>query len=394
MTSDTKMPSLFSRIFFLITLLFTCSYLIGCGQNSVNAPSPVASSTLSESISNGNTQLGTPQIISLLVPLQGPLSGVGQAVKQGFLAAAQANQNKPQIIVIDTTKEPSIQAAYDQALAQKAQLIVGPLLKPQVQTLAGLQLSTPVLALNYLNPDISTPPELFQFGLSPLDEARQAAQQAWKSGRRSALIMTLSDNWGTQIGQTFADEWKSLGGTIADRLTLAQSSSALTRQISHFLQFKPPHDRRTDFDVIFLASNPKVGRQVIPLLKFYYAGDIPVYATAAIYTGLPNRRLDNDLNQVIFCSAPWTLGQNTPNPALYEQLLISANSPGFFRRHRSYYALGVDAFHITQQLAYLNQSSAQTLPGTTGQLTLNEQRRIVRQLTCAQFIKGHVRLIN
>ncbi len=386
--------ALFSRILFFIVLLLNTFYLAGCGQNSTHAPSSVSAALLEDRL-NGAANIGTgaPQLIALLIPLQGPLASVGQAVKQGFTAAAQENGQNPQIIIIDTSKEPTIQAAYDKALAQNAQFVVGPLLKPQVQALASLQLSTPVLALNYLNPDISMPAELYQFGLSPLDEAREAARKAWQKGLRSALIMTANGNWGTQIGQAFANEWKNLGGNVVDRLTLAQNSSALTRQVSHFLQFKPPHDRRTDFDVIFLASDPKLGRQVNPLLKFFYAGNIPVYATAAIYSGLPNRRLDNDLNHIIFCSAPWTLGMNTPNPLLYERLQ-AANSSEFFRRHRSYYALGVDALHLTRQLSRLNQSPSQTLSGATGQLTLNNQHRIVRQLPCAQFRRGHLALIN
>lgn len=382
------MTFLFSRLLPLIILLFSSLISTGCSQNSTNAPSPVSPNSL-EKNRQAIFSSGNPSIIALLVPLQGQFGNIGQAVKQGFLAAAQENRNNPQIIIVDTTKELSIQAAYDKALAQKAQIIVGPLLKPQVQTLAGLELSTPVLTLNYLNPDISTPAALYQFGLSPLDEAQELARKAWQSGHRSALIMTSS--WGSQIAQTFANEWKNLGGNIVDRLVLSQNSSALTGQIRHFLQFKPPHDRRTDFDVIFLASNPKIGRQVTPLLKFFYAGNIPVYATASIYSGTPNSRLDNDLNGIIFCSAPWTLGRNTPNPLLYERLQ-AANSLEFFRHNRSYYALGVDALHITQQLSRL--SSSQTLQGTTGQLTLNSQRRIVRQMPCAQFRRGRLVLIN
>ena len=388
------MRPLFSRTFYLVSLFITCSYLTGCGQNSVNAPSVASTNTLTQSIANGNTQAGVPQIIALLVPLQGPLSGVGQAVKQGFMAAAQATRTSPpNVIVIDTTKQVSTQGAYEKALSYKAQMVVGPLLKTQVQTLAGLQLTTPALALNYLNPDISTPPELYQFGLSPLDEVRQVVQQAWQTGRRSALVINLGDAWGSQLGQSFANEWKRAGGKVVGRLNLSQNSSAFNRQIRNFLQFKPPHDRRTDFDVVFLAINPKVARQVIPLLKFYYVGDVPIYATASVYAGVPNRRLNNDLNQVIFCSAPWGLGQNTPYPSLYEQLQI-ANPTGHFRRYRSYYALGVDAYHLTQQLAYLNQSPSNSIPGATGQLSLDAQHRIVRQLICAQFNKGYVTLIN
>ncbi|MDQ8039795.1 MAG: penicillin-binding protein activator [Rickettsiella sp.] len=384
------MSFLFSRLLLSIILLFSSSiYLSGCSQNSANAPSPVPADMLSRNLRN-NFPLANPKIIALLVPLQGQLGPIGQAIKQGFLTAAQENGSNAQIIIIDTTKEPTIQAAYNKALAQKAQFVVGPLLKPQVQVLAGLELSTPVLALNYLNSDISTPAELYQFGLSPLDEAQELTTKAWQSGRRSALIMTSS--WGSQIAQTFADEWKNLGGHVVERLTLSQNSSALTGQIRRFLQFKPPHEIRTDFDVIFLASDPKTARQVKPLLKFYFAGDIPVYATASIYSGRPNSRLDNDLNGIIFCSTPWSLGRGAgaPNRLLYEKLQ-AANSLEFFRHYRSYYALGVDALHIAQQLSSL--ANSQILAGATGQLSL-KQHRIVRQMPCAQFRRGHITLIN
>lgn len=381
------MSFLFSSRLPRIILLSSCIFLIGCSANSVHAPAPVSLSGRTN-----NYPPDTPHIIALLVPLQGQLGGVGRAVKQGFVAAAEANTIHPQIIIIDTTKEPTIPAAYQQAVAQKAQFIVGPLLKPQVQAIASLQLNTPVLALNYLNPDISTPPVLYQFGLSPCDEAQQAARNAWQRKHHSALIMAVNNSWGTQVSQVFADEWNSLGGEVVDRLALAQNPAALTQQIKHFLHFKPPHERRTDFDVIFLASDATIGRQVKPLLKFFYAGDVPVYATASIYSGTPNARLDNDLNHIIFCSAPWALGINNPHTLLYERLQ-AANTPGFFHL-RSYYALGIDAFHIVQQLPYLTQSASQTLYGTTGQLTLNNQRRIVRQLPCAQFRNGHVSLIS
>jgi outer membrane PBP1 activator LpoA protein len=373
----------FLRLLFLVIFLFSTPFLIGCTH--AHVPAPVALDTLPDS----NKSSVVPTSIALLLPLQGPFGSIGQAVKQGFLASTHEYGDQPHIIFVDTTQEPSIQAAYSKAIDQKAQFVVGPLFKSQVQTLAGLQLSTPVLALNYLTADINTPPELYQFGLSPLDEARQASLKAWQNGRRSALIMTSSGTWGSQISQTFADQWTNLGGKVVDRLALSQDTSALTRQIRAFLHFKPPHDRRTDFDVIFLASNPQIGRQLKPLLKFFYAGDIPVYATASIYSGLANsRRLDNDLDGVIFCSAPWTIGKRATLSSIYEQL--QACDPESFRRNRNYYALGVDAFHIVQQLPNLNQSLSQPLLGATGQLTLNNQHRIVRELICSQFRRGTV----
>ena len=97
---------------------------------------------------------------------------------------------------------------------------------------------------------------------------------------------------------------------------------------------------------------------------------------------------DKDLNQIIFCAAPWSLANNSIEPNLYQQL--KSVSPERFSRNSKYYALGIDAFHIIQQLGRLNQSQQQTLQGTTGMLSLNSQHRIARQLPCAQFRNGNL----
>jgi outer membrane PBP1 activator LpoA protein len=65
-----------------------------------------------------------------------------------------------------------------------------------------------------------------------------------------------------------------------------------------------------------------------------------------------------------------------------------------FSRNCKYYALGIDAFHIIQELGRLNQSPQQTLQGTTGILSLNKQHRVVRQLPCAQFRHGSLVPVN
>lgn len=367
-------------------LLFMALVLTACSSHSANSPSGTLSS-------KKNLSADIAQRIALLVPLEGPLARVGQSVKQGFLAAAQEAGATQQVIVINTSTGPSIQSAYTQALAKKVQFIVGPLLKPQVQSLASLQPNMPVLTLNYLNSDISTPIGLYQFGLSPLDEVQQATQVAWQKGYRSALIITEHGSWGTQIGEAFARQWQTLGGKVVDQIAFSQNSAVTTQQMSRFLHFQAPHERRTDFDVIFLASSPQIGRQVKPLLKFFYAGDIPVFATAAIYSGMPqSQRLDSDLNQIIFCAAPWSLAKSHVEPYLYQQLKTA--SPQYFGRDSQYYALGIDAFHITQQLGRLNQSPQQTLAGASGLLSLNSQRRIVRQLPCAQFRHRNIVLLD
>lgn len=382
--------SLLNRVYILVSLLLISLGLVACASNSSRVPNPVVPSSNSNSALLASTfaHNNVIQPIALLLPLQGPLANIGQSVKQGFLAAAEENGSSPRIILIDTSVESSIQAAYTAAIAKNAQIIVGPLLKPEVQSIASFQTKIPILALNYLKADISTPPELYQFGLSPIDEAQQVTHLAWQNNKRSALIITANGNWGAQIGEAFAQQWQALGGVVVGQLALSENPADITKQMRNFLHFKPPHDRRTDFDVIFLASSPQIGRQVKPLLKFYFAGDIPVYATASIYSGICAKRFDKDLNQVIFCAAPWSLANNNVEPNLYQQL--KSASPERFSRNSKYYALGIDAFHIIQNLEILKQSPQQTLQGATGILSLNSQHRIARQLPCAQFRNGNI----
>ncbi|WP_280522018.1 penicillin-binding protein activator [Candidatus Coxiella mudrowiae] len=63
--------------------------------------------------------------------------------------------------------------------------------------------------------------------------------------------------------------------------------------------------RREDFDTIFLVANSRQERQIIPLLRFYYADDVSIYATSAIYS--PSVIIDYDLDGMIFDDMPWVL---------------------------------------------------------------------------------------
>ncbi len=375
----------------LVIVFFSSSFLFtGCSALSTRAPATVPTQWMDRSASN--TQ--TPRSIALLLPLRGTLGPVGQAIRQGFLTAAQMNNGPhPQINIIDTTTEASIEAAYHKALSQKAQLIVGPLLRAQVQRIAELDLNVPVIALNYVDPNVRTASNLYQFGLSPRDEARQAVHAAWEQGYRQALLLAVSTAWGTQLAQAFRTEWEQLGGHIVEQASLSPRPRDLTAQIRHLLQFTKPNQRRTDFDVIFLASDKTIARQVKPLLKFFYAGDVPVYASASVYEVNSSRQSNNDLNGLIFCAAPWMLGQRTAYANVYAQLQTTTPAV-LLNRYRAYYALGVDAFVLSQNLAPLHATPETSLSGATGQLRLTAQRSVTRQLPCAQFKQGRLVTLN
>jgi outer membrane PBP1 activator LpoA protein len=336
-----------------------------------------------------------PKQVALLLPLQGKLADVGQAVRDGFLAAynaAPVNARPEHINIIDTNSVESVQAAYQQAVKQGADFIIGPIAKPDVQAISNMpSLSVPTLALNYLDMDQAVP-QLYQFGLSPLDEARQAAALARQKGAQAALVIAPAGEWGTSVAHAFEDQWQALGGTVTDSLfftgTTTETLSQQIRELLHFSQTDEhaTFSRRRDFDVIFLATSATVARQIRSLLKLYYAGDVPIYATSLVYSGKAQASASNDLNGITFCDAPWALNDRNAYPDLHQRLALFW--PLNFQQNARLYALGVDAYQVMTQLNQLADSSQKNLSGATGVLSINDQHRVVRQLECAQLRNG------
>jgi hypothetical protein len=344
-----------------------------------------------------------PQQIALLLPLQGRLAKAAEAVRDGFFAAyyrALYEQNRaPRIRQYDTSED--VISAYEQAVADGADLIIGPLDKEKVAELSLLpSLPIPVLTLNYTD---SLPPQalpgLYQFGLAVEDEARQAARQAYIEGHRHALVLVPSQDWSARSAKAFMDEWESLGGTVVSNnqfvgsgdysrviknaMLIEQSEARaleLERLFGANLQFEPR--RRQDIDMIFLIADPVQARQIKPTLAFHFAGSIPVYATSQVYSGVPSAKADRDLNDVRFNAMPWifdtssrekkTIGQHAQSSAIYSRL----------------HALGVDVYRLYPRLTQLAQVPDMRLYGATGALRLRDNNRIEREQTWARFRNG------
>lgn len=387
--------SLYCICFILCSQLFACSVFNDLFQT--NEPSTPQTSATSHAQATTPTT-GKPQKIFVLLPLQGKYGDSGQAVRNGFMAAFYANKSNkgtpPTIKVLDTTNQ-NINTIYQQALSQGADLIVGPLDKDQVQTLIkGTRLTVPTLALNDVTD--KNVPNLFQFGLSQLDEADQVAQRALHDGHRRALIIAPAGNWGAGIVARFKSRWQTEGGVVVDQLYYQQSAqlSEKIRQVLHVapqVGKKPAPGlvrRRQDIDMIFLLAEPARAREIAPLLKFYYAGNLPTYATSSIYSGITNATQDGDLDNIRFADMPWVLGGLPNNLTLLQQNVADLWKTSYTRNPKLY-ALGADAFELSLHLNQINQNPIQGLPGATGTLYLRDNQKIYRELPWAKMREGN-----
>jgi len=370
---------------------------------------PVLPERLNDLQSRRQEDIAIPHKIALLLPLQGKFSKAAEAVRDGFLAAYyhRQTQTKQSVQVYNLSNSEDVMATYQQAVDEGANFIVGPLNKSHIRQLVESgDLPVPTLALNYIETE-DVPVNLFQFGLSPEEEARQVAERTWLDGHVNAAVLSPTGPWGDRVYLAFKTRWQEVGGNVVQHQTYNAAkndySAAIRnllsisdsrrrfRSMSHLLnqnlKFTPR--RRQDIDFIFLAAYPRQARQIRPQLKFYHASGVPVYATSHVYTGNLNPERDRDMDGLVFGDMPWVLTGGTTHRGLRTEVAPYISKAG--NRLQRLYALGIDSFNIIAALTPLRQYPYQRYDGETGSLSLDAKQRLHRQLTWVRFRSGNPR---
>ncbi len=341
-----------------------------------------------------------PSAIAILLPDTGPYAKAAQAIYEGFMAAYYQDNtlNKPSLRFYDSG-QGSIANLYHQAVAEGAELVIGPLSKQNIRQLADAsEFKIPVLALNQI-PELSKS-NFFQFGLNPEDEIDQITGQAMLDGYKKALILTPDTDQGLRIAKYFSEYWQRINGIVLESQSynpkatdFSESIKSLLnlneslqryhkiRKLIPFAKFTPR--RRQDVDVIFLNADNITARLINPQLRFYHANHVPVYATPDIYTGIQQPTQDIDLNNITFCDAPWFFDSYYLGKP--SQTDLQGKSQQFPNQYLRLIALGIDAYNLVEHLNNLDNIQYQ---GATGHLLLTGQNKIKRNLICAKFSQG------
>ena len=348
-----------------------------------------------------------PDQVALLLPLSGDYKREGESIQNGFLSAhyslSDDEQGIKKIKIYDTQEFQDTVAAYDQALEDGADFVVGPLLQDSVNNLAKkIAFSVPVLTLNSLDNDESLI-RMYQFSLSSVDEAISTSNKVIIDQNKIGLIIAPDNEWGHRLEEIYTTTLESMGGVIIESQFYNQNEKDFSSELKELLEislsekrynrlsanlnedlsFSPR--RRQDVDFIFLvAADTTSGKLLKSQLNYHLSGDeaLPVYSTSTIYSY--NTNLD-DLNGIIFTDAPWVIDQqiwlkNLPTT-------LRKYWPGDAIQSRQN-AMGYDAYFLVAAINSLKNYSMQELNGATGQLYMEKDGRIRRRLAWAKLING------
>lgn len=368
-------------------------------------PNHPGTALLPASVAAGPTQpgapvalpVGQPAAVALLLPLSGRQEAAGIAVRDGFLAAyLDRPAVSPRVLVYDTAAMGAA-SAYQKALADGAQFVVGPLTKDDVAVIAAGQLPVPTLALNSYTGG-APPPFLFQFTLDPEQEAREAARRIAADGHSRGIALFPRSAWGERLYSAFTTELQATGvellGTQFYDPGTRDFSGSLRAALGRYAgagdrrNGQPAAQRDADAEAssgpqfAFIAATAQTARALRPQLRFQMTYDVPVYATSDAWD--PSTRAASDLDGMTFPEMPWILHDGQGATALWSVLQSEWASEG--RGRLRLYAFGYDAVELMSELRAGRTTTA--VDGLSGRLTLNADGRVQRELDWARIEGG------
>ncbi len=330
-----------------------------------------------------------PRHIALLLPLSGKRAAAGRAVRDGFLAgyyrtlAASTGNPDVQIDLIDSSANPDILASYHAAVAQGAELVIGPLEREQVQVLAQqTELPVPTLALNNPPAPGNAPDKLFQFSLNPEDEVRQVAEAAWANRAQRAVVMTPEGERGERLRQAFLRKWELLGGSVTADIRYQPDGGNYGVQIADALGIDLATGQYREGsqlpDMIYFVGNSSDAAAVVQNLARNNAPQVAVYSSSQLLSASTSLGRNKPANGVRLCLTPWQVGQGP--------LRSTGDKPP--AEMEMLYAMGADAQQLYLRLPLMQANASLHVPGNTGYLYLDRDRHVARKLVPAVIQDG------
>ena len=318
------------------------------------------------------------------------------------LAATPANPTA-ELKVYDTTTQPMSQLLA-QVQQDGASIVVGPLLKDNVEEVIKSNTSLNVLALN--QPEkVESRANICYFALSPEDEARDAAHHIHDQGKQTPLLLVPRGSLGDRVIGAFADEWLKLGGGTVLQQRLGSTAelkagvnggsgialtgspvSTLPSSASLATQSDMPTSSAGGVDAAWILATPEQIAYIKPMIAMRNGSQsgVALYASSRSFQGTMGPDFRLEMEGLQFSEIPMLAGSN---PTMMQQALAAVHNDYSLAR---LYAMGADAWSLANHFAQMRQVPGFELHGNTGDLTATPECVINRKLSWLKYRQGQI----
>ncbi|ELW9443541.1 penicillin-binding protein activator [Pluralibacter gergoviae] len=380
----------------------------GSEQDGETVPTPAAEPPQdSAADSTSNSAAPEPQSAA---PVPYSVPPAAEPVSTATAASAPAPApSSVELKVYDTTSAPLSQL-LTQAQQDGASLVVGPLLKNDVDGVVKSNTPLNVLALNQPE-SVENRANICYFALSPEDEARDAARHIHEQGKQAPLLLIPRSALGDRVANAFAQEWQSLGGGVVLQqkfgslselrggvnggggIALTGTPVAASQPQSVTLgdlTIPAPADTQPasggSVDAAYIVATPDEIAYIKPMISMRNGSrsGATLYASSRSAQGTagPDFRLEMDGLQ--YSEIPMLAGSN---PSLMRQALSAVHNDYSLAR---LYAMGADAWTLANHFSQMRQMPGYELRGNTGDLSANQDCVINRKLSWLKYQQGQI----
>ncbi|HAV1919923.1 TPA: penicillin-binding protein activator [Enterobacter hormaechei subsp. steigerwaltii] len=383
-----------------------------------------AQGTMQNPVTAPTTQPATPAPAATQDPAETPAPATAEQPQPQTAQPEQQPATQPQAVattsanpgaelkIYDTSAQP-----LDQVLAQVQQdgasIVVGPLLKNNVEALMKSNTTLNVLALNQPE-QVQNRANICYFALSPEDEARDAARHIHEQGKQAPLLLIPRSTLGDRVANAFAQEWQTLGGGVVLQQKFGSASelragvnggagialngspvsASLPQQqsvtIGGLTIPAPPTDAQISgggkVDSAYIVATPEEIAFIKPMIAMRNGSQsgATLYASSRSAQGTAGPDFRLEMEGLQYSEIPMLAGSN---PQLMQQALGAVRNDYSLAR---LYAMGVDAWALANHFTQMRQVPGFELNGNTGDLTADQDCVINRKLSWLKYQQGQI----
>ncbi len=383
-----------------------------------------AQGTMQNPVTAPTTQPATPAPAATQAPAETPAPATAEQPQPQTAQPEQQPSAQPQAVVTtsanpgaelkiyDTSAQP-----LDQVLAQVQQdgasIVVGPLLKNNVEALMKSNTTLNVLALNQPE-QVQNRANICYFALSPEDEARDTARHIHEQGKQAPLLLIPRSTLGDRVANAFAQEWQTLGGGVVLQQKFGSASelragvnggagialngspvsASLPQQqsvtIGGLTIPAPPTDAQISgggkVDSAYIVATPEEIAFIKPMIAMRNGSQsgATLYASSRSAQGTAGPDFRLEMEGLQYSEIPMLAGSN---PQLMQQALGAVRNDYSLAR---LYAMGVDAWALANHFTQMRQVPGFELNGNTGDLTADQDCVINRKLSWLKYQQGQI----
>ncbi len=287
--------------------------------------------------------------IAVLLPLSGRFaSAVGEPAKLGILTALKDRGSKAKVTFYDTNKT-NISQIVATVSANGTKLVIGPILKPEVNAMNAAGIKIPSITLN--SPEGNRPVNQWYFDLGPNYEGAIAASKIYADGYKSPVVIGLSSD---KASQRSVNSFMNTFGKVNNNAVVCNycNPANVGSEVA-----KCPFGS---------ADSAYVSASVIDAVQIKAAipSNIAVYLTDKSYMGVNNSSQELALKGAILGDMPWVLTDSSLKDSFMKSM-PKANS-----QVQRIFAASYDAINFAFNIKQLASNQNDVLHGLSGDISL------------------------